>query len=147
MLAVTAPCVNEIIRSNVENWIRLAERGDHRELMIDTAEKSYSEEYLEKFRKIYPVIGKIGKPPSYDRFLINARAILRFNAIGELGRIDCPVLIIGGEKDKIVGPQATRELHENIIGSELNIYPDFGHGAYEEAKDFYERVFRFLETR
>ena len=32
-----------------------------------------------------------------------------------------------------------------IPGSELYVYPELGHAAYEEAKDFNERVFRFLE--
>ena len=32
-----------------------------------------------------------------------------------------------------------------IPGSELFLYPGLGHAAYEEADDFNERVFRFLE--
>ena len=30
-------------------------------------------------------------------------------------------------------------------GSALYLYPGLGHAAYEEAGDFYERVFRFLK--
>ena len=46
VLAVTAPRANAVVRENVEKWIGLAREGRHRELMIDTAEKSYSEDYL-----------------------------------------------------------------------------------------------------
>lgn len=147
VLAVTAPCVNDIIRERVENWIALAEKGEHQKLMIDTAENSYSEAYLRKYRKLYPLLGGVGRPKSYERFLANARAILAFDGRDELGAIACPTLILGGEEDKIVGAAASRELHRAIAGSELYLYPALGHAAYEEEKDFNARVFRFLEAR
>ena len=145
ILAVTAPNANETVRERVERWIELAERGDHRDLMIDTAEHSYSEAYLRKYRKAYPLRGAVGRPKSYDRFLANARAILAFDGRGELGKIACPTLILGGEEDRIVGAEASRELYQAIAGSELFLYPGLGHAAYEEAEDFSARVFRFLE--
>ena len=146
VLAVTAPRVNDRIRDCVSKWIGLAEQGDHKALMIDTAEKSYSAKYLEKCRKLYPIIGAIGRPPNYERFLINARAILGFDASNDLNRINCPTLIIGGEEDKIVGVKASCELKERITNSELYVYPALGHAAYEEASDFNQRVFRFAEA-
>ena len=39
---------------------------------------------------------------------------------------------------------APAELHARIPGSELFLYPGLGHAAYEEAPDFYSRVFEFL---
>lgn len=146
VLAVTAPRANDTIRGCVEKWIGLAEQGRHKELMIDTAEKSYSPAYLKKYRRLYPVIGAIGRPASYDRFLINARAILGFDAVRELNRIACPTLILGGEEDKTVGIGASYELKEQIPGSRLYFYPGLGHAAYEEAEDFNQRVFEFLEN-
>ena len=145
VIAVSAPRVNDRARDCVTRWISLAERGDHKGLMIDTAEKSYSPAYLKKYRKLYPFLGAVGRPASYERFLINARAILDFNAWDELGRIACPTLILAGGEDQIVGVQASYELRERIPGSELYVYPGLGHGAYEEAGDFNRRVFRFLE--
>ena len=147
ILAVTAPCVNDTLRARVCDWIAMAERGDHKALMIDTAENSYSEAYLRKYRKLYPLLGGVGRPKSYERFLANARAILAFDGRDELGAIACPTLILGGEEDKIVGAAASRELHRAIAGSELYLYPALGHAAYEEEKDFNARVFRFLEAR
>ena len=145
VLAVTAPRVNELARACVERWIGHAERGDHRGLMTDTAEASYSPAYLKKYRRLYPVLGLIGRPKSYDRFLVNAEAILSFEGVPDLGRIACPTLILGGEEDKIVGIEASYELHERIPGSRLYVYPGLGHAAYEEAADFNARVLRFLD--
>lgn len=144
VIAVSAPRVNDMIRENAGRWIELAEKGDHKTLMIDTAEKSYSEGYLKKYRRIYPLLGMVGKPASYDRFIANANAILGFDAYGELDRIACPALIIGGSEDKTVGAGAAHELHEKIPGSELYIYEGLGHAAYEEAGDFNERAFGFF---
>ena len=146
VLAVTAPCTNETIRSCVPGWMDMARRGDHKALMIDTAEKSYSPAYLKKYRKLYPVLGLVGKPKSYDRFLVNARATLSFDAREELKKILCPTLILGGAEDHIVGAEASQALAEGIPNSELYLYPGLGHAAYEEARDFNERVFAFLKN-
>ncbi len=145
VLAVTAPKAGKLTKECIERWLECVRRGDHKALMIDTAERSYSSGYLRKFRKLYPVIGRIGKPKSYARFLINAEAISGFDSTAELGRISCPTLIIGGGKDKIVGPEGSQQLHEKISGSQLYMYEDLGHAAYEEAPDFNQRVFDFLE--
>ena len=144
ILAVTAPCASDLIRSCISGWMDMARRGDHKGLMIDTAEKSYSPERLKRYRKLYPLLGRVGKPKSYDRFLANANAILAFDAAGELSRIACPTLILGGEEDRIVGPEAARELAAAIPNSQLHVYPGLGHAVYEEAKDFNRRVFDFI---
>lgn len=144
VITVSAPRVNEMIQDNVSAWMKMAKEGDHRSLMLDTTEKGYSEQYLKKYRKVYPMIGNIGKPRAYDRFFRNAEAILSFDAYEELHKIECPTYIIGGETDKTVGVKASYELKENIKNSELHIYPGLGHAAYEEAKDFYDRVYEFL---
>lgn len=146
ILVVTAPAANVIIKAAVMKWINYAEQRKHKELMIDTAEKSYSPTYLKKYRKLYPVIGVVGKPLNYNRFLVNANAILGFDAFSELKKITCPTFIIGGEIDQIVGIQASYDMKSQIVGSELHAYAGLGHAAYEEAKDFNQRVFDFLET-
>ena len=100
ILAVTAPYANEVVTEVVSSWIEMADRGDHRTLMVDTAEKMYSESYLQKNRKYFPLIAKLTKPSSYDRFMKNANAILRFDVINDLSKMSCPTLIIAGSDDK-----------------------------------------------
>lgn len=145
VLAVTLSKQNETVRDVVGNWMEMAGRGDYYSLMVDTAEKSYSEKYLKKYRFLYPVLGRAGKPEDFERFLIQAASCIGHNAYSELDRINCPTLIIGGGKDKIVKVSSSLELAEKIRGSELFIYQELGHAAYEEAKDFNNRVLNFLE--
>ena len=143
ILAVTAPNANDVARDAVTGWIGMAMRGDHTALMVDTAEKMYSEAYLRKNRRFFPLIARFTKPRDYDRFLKNANAILRFDAREDLYKIICPTLILAGSDDHTVGNFAAQELHDGIAGSQLHLYEGLGHGAYEEAKDFYGRVLDF----
>ena len=145
ILAVTAPNANDVVRDVVTGWIDMAVHGDHTALMADTAEKMYSEKYLQKNRKYFPLLAKFTKPQTYDRFLKNADAILRFDCRGELPKVSCPTLIIAGSDDHTVGNESAYELNSAIMGSELYIYEGLGHGAFEEAKDFYDRVLAFCE--
>jgi pimeloyl-ACP methyl ester carboxylesterase len=124
----------------------MAERRDHRALMVDTAEKMYSKSYLEKNMKWYPLIARLTKPKSYERFYRNAYAILGFDARDELNKISCPTLIIAGDDDKTVGNTAPHELNDLIRGSKLFIYKGLGHGVFEEAGDFYDRVYEFCQS-
>ena len=143
ILAVTAPNANEVAADVVGAWIEMARQGDHVRLMTDTAGKMYSRSYLEKNGKWLPLIARSTKPKSYERFFRNAEAILGFDAREELTKIGCPTLIIAGEDDHTVGNEAPSVLHRSIPDSELWIYPGLGHGAYEEAGDFYDRIYRF----
>lgn len=144
VLAVTLSKQNETIQKVVRSWIEMAKHGDYKGLLIDTAEKSYSERYLKKHRFLYPLLGRVGKPKDFSRFLIQANSCIHHNAYHELNKIECPTLVVGGDKDKIAEPNSSVEIAEKIRNSELFIYKDFGHAVYEEAKDFNVRVLNFL---
>ena len=52
--------------------------------------------------------------------------------------------MIGGTDDRIVTGEASREIAEQIPGSELYLYEGLGHGLYEEAAaDWLRRVADF----
>lgn len=144
VLAVTLARQNDVVQTVIPKWMEYAKNDDYASLFIDVAEKSYTETYLKKYRLAYPIMTRVGKPKSFDRFLVQANACITHDAFSQLDRITCPTLVVGGEKDQIVGGEASRELAENISGSKLFLYPDLGHGAYEEARDFYPRVMAFL---
>lgn len=146
VLAVTSARQNPVLQRVVGRWMELARQGRYRELVIDTAEHSYSEGYLRRYRPLYPLLTRVGRPKDFRRFLIQAAACLRHDAREELDRISCPVLVIGGTEDRIVGPEAAPELAECIPDSRLFLYEGFGHAAYEEGRDFHARVQSFFRT-
>lgn len=145
ILTVTLARQNGTVQKVISNWMDMAKCGDYKSLMIDTAEKSYSEKYLKKNRWVYPLMGNIGKPKSFERFLIMAQACIEHDAFDELVQITCPTLILGGKKDQIVTGEASIEISTQIPGSEIYMYEEFGHGAYEEAKDFLDRIMEFCQ--
>ena len=143
VLTVTLSRPNDTIRAVIAGWTEMAERGDYRGIMLDTAERSYSEKRLRQTRLEYRLLGSVGKPRSFDRFLTQAASCLSHDAWGELSRIACPTLVIGGTDDRIVTGEASREIAGQIPGSTLYLYEGLGHGLYEEASDFLTRVADF----
>ena len=144
VLAVTAARPNGQLQEVVSHWIELAEQSDYRGLMLDSFQKMYTEEYIRKNRWLLTFAGRIGRPDSYERFLIMARACLNHDCYEALGQIRADTLVVGGEKDQVLGGQASRDIAGRIGGSELILYPEYGHALYEQAKDFNGRVLDFL---
>ena len=145
VLAVTSSKTNELINSVVGKWIQLAKREDFKNIFIDTAEKSYSEKYLEKYRKYYNILWRFCKPKDYERFIIQANSCLTHNVYDDLYNIKCNTLVIGGKQDRIVGVNSSKEIADRISNSELYLYEEYGHAVYEEAKDFNEKVLKYLK--
>ncbi len=144
VLTVTYPKANDTVKSVIGKWISYAQNNDYENLFIDTAEKTYSESYLKKNRKWFWLLTKINVPKSYNRFITQAKACISHDAVDLLSHIECPTLIIGGTQDKIVTGEASAELSILIKGSQLYLYDNLGHGAYEEAEDFAKRVLEWL---
>lgn len=144
VLAVTVPKSNETLEMVVGSWIQFAYDDNYYDLTVDNAEKLYTEEYLKRYRKIYPFLVRLNTPKNKDRFIIMAKACITHNAYDELDKIKAPTFIIGAEKDLIVTGDASRALAEKIAECELYMYEDYGHGVFEEAKDFNSRVHEFL---
>lgn len=143
VLTVTLSRPNDAAREAIGTWTELAQRGDYKGLMLDTAERSYTEKRVRQMRAAYALLGNLGRPKSFDRFLTQADACRTHDAFEELARIGCPTLVIGGTDDRIATASASRELAERIPGAELFLYEGLGHGLYEEAPDFWTRAAAF----
>ncbi|MCG8539756.1 MAG: alpha/beta hydrolase [Clostridia bacterium] len=144
IIGVSASRKNETVQNCINRWILMARYNDYRSLITDTMEKTFTEKHLKKFRLFFPIISRIGKPKSFDRFINQAYACLGHHAYDELDRIKCPTLVIGGDHDQVVGKGTSEEMGRKIKGSKLVVYKGLGHGAYEETKDFNMQVMAFL---
>ena len=147
VLTVTLSRPNDTVRDVITRWNEMSDRGDYKGIMLDTAERSYSEKRLKLARLEYRLVGSIGKPKNFDRFRIQAASCATHDAYDLLDRIICPTLVIGGNEDKIVTGQASVEMAERIPDCELYIYDGLGHGLYEEAPDFLKRVSDFCKRK
>ena len=146
ILTVTSARPNPILRSSIGEWVSCARRGDHTAFMDSNVRRIYSENYYRKNKWLVPIMGKLTKPKSYDRFFIQADACLKHSAYESLHRIQSPTLVIGGGKDSALGGDASREIAAQIPGAELRMFEQLGHGLYEEAENFNQTVLQYLDA-
>ena len=144
ILTVTSAKPNPILQESVREWIELARRGDHEGFMDSNLRRIYSEKYYRKNKWMIPLVGRLTKPKSYDRFFVQAEACLTHDTYDSLHQIGASVLVIGGEKDQALGGDASREIAAAIPNAWLRMYEQWGHGLYEEAKDFNRILLEFL---
>jgi len=144
ILTVTSSSPNPILTESIEEWVSCAKRCDHAAFMDSNVRRIYSEGYYRKNKWLVPIMGCLTRPKSYDRFFIQADACLTHDAYDSLHQIQAATLVIGGEKDNALGGDASREIAAKIPGAELRMYEQWGHGLYEEAKDFNQVVKDFL---
>lgn len=144
VLAVTLSKNNETVEKVLANWIDLTEQGEFKQLVLDMAEKMYSEAYVKRYKPFMPLLTLLQKPKDVERFLILTRACLTCNTYELLDKITCPVFVIGGKLDKVTSGTASEEIASKL-GCEIYMYENLGHAAYEEAPDFNKRIYDFLK--
>ena len=145
ILTVTSARPNPILTESIGEWVSLAGKGDHTAFMDSNLRRIYSEDYYRKNKWMVPVVGKLTKPKSYDRFFIQADACLTHDAYDSLHRIQAPTLVIGGEKDMALGGDPSKEIAAKIPGAQLRMYEQWGHGLYEEAVEFNHTLLDYLK--
>jgi len=146
VLAVTSAEPNPILTESIEEWVYLAKAGDAAEFMRSNLRRMYSEAYCRKNLWLAPIVGRLTKPKSYERFFIQSKACLTHNAADNLCRIGAKTLVLGGEQDKALGGEASRHIAAKILGAELKLYPQWGHALYEEEKTFNRTVLEFFRS-
>lgn len=144
VLAVTIARDNPTMHKVVEMWIYLSEHNDSEGILLHTMRNMYSERFIKRYGFLFPLCAKLGRQKDTSRFTNLAKACFTCDTYDELERIQCPVLVIGGKKDRILTGEASEEIAERL-GCEIYMYKNLGHSAYEEAGDFNRRVLAFFK--
>lgn len=143
VLAVTTSRSNRTMEVVINDWIRMAKQKEYRTFVLDMFEKMYSQDYLQKYRWLFPLISRIGKPKDFSRFIALAKSCFTCDCYKNLHKINCPVFVIGGRRDAVVTGEASEEIAQKL-GCQIYMYDDLGHAAYDEATDFNKRIYQFL---
>ena len=144
VLGVTSASSNEMIQKNISRWISMAENDDMKGIIKDYMHSTYSDAYIRRMKLFLPLVIRMTKMMPKERFITCARACLTCDTLDRLDQIKCPCLVLGGEKDKVVSPEASGQIAEKT-GCNIYMYADYGHSAYEEmAADFNRRVQDFF---
>ena len=146
ILTVTTAKLSDLGRERISRWLDLSQTGTYKELMFDIASHSYTTKSFRKLKYLYLIMGIFGRIKDKQRIAIQAVSCLKHDSLSVLKKINCPTLIIGAEKDDVLGVEASAELHQHIKDSQLTILPECGHALYEQNKDFQKRVLVFLES-
>ena len=144
VLAVTSARMLPVTQKAIGNWLEWSDQKNWQRIMQDTAERSYTGEYLRKNKLMLKLVNRMTKPAEPNRAEIIFRSCLSHDVLDRLGSITCPTLVIGAECDRIVGAEASRQIAGQIRGCELIMYEKYSHGVYDEAADFYDRVYEWL---
>ena len=146
ILAVTTAKPSQLARERIEHWQKLSQSGNFKHLMLDIAKHSYTQKSYQKWRLLYNVMGIFDRIKDKQRIAIQALSCLKHDSLDFLEKINCPTLIIGAEKDDVLGVDGSLGLHQYIKDSQLTILSECGHALYEQNKDFQKIVLVFLES-
>ena len=139
----TSSRMDNNIVSSIDRWIELAERGDVTNLTADFLDNLFSKDTVGKYRDFLIHINDGLTQSDIDRFIIQAKAITKFDVYDELDKITCPALVIGVEGDKVLPVEYSREIAEKI-GCELYLYgSEYAHCVFDEAPDYKQRLLDF----
>ncbi|MBR1764938.1 MAG: alpha/beta hydrolase [Ruminococcus sp.] len=143
VLGVTLSRSNDTVRAVIAHWKELAATSGLAAVAEDYMYKGFSEKYIKKNRLVIPLALKLQRLMPARRFITLAEACLTCETYDELDKLKCPVLVLGGGRDKVVTGEASREIAERL-SCPCHIYEDLSHEAYNEAKDFNKRIYDFF---
>lgn len=143
VLGVTAARTGDYSRKVFANWIKCAQNKDHIAINRDTFTLMYTAAYRRKYGLLIPLLVRLIKPKDFSRFAILASALLDFDCYDRLDEIQCPVFVVGADKDMVTTGPSSREIAEKL-NCESYMYPEYGHAVFDEAKDFNRRIYEFL---
>ena len=147
VLGSTSARVEQEQYRTFENWIRLAEAGNTKDLYLAFGKAVYPPEVFEQSGDLLASAAESVTAEDLQRFVILAEGMKGFDIKDRLREIGCPVLVIGSMDDGVLGAGASEQIAE-ALGSRrdcaIYMYNGYGHAAYDLAPDYRERILRFL---
>ncbi|MBR0051889.1 MAG: alpha/beta hydrolase, partial [Firmicutes bacterium] len=121
VLGVTLCQNNPTVEVNIRRWLDLAQTKGIKAAAMDSFRKTYSDRYLAKYGFFLPFLADSVKKADPQRFSALAKACLTCNTYDRLPSLACPVLVLGGRLDRVVGPDAA-EMIARRLGCEYYVY-------------------------
>lgn len=126
------------------HWIELAERGAGRDLLRSLLLFCYSPGFLAANPEVAPGFVSMD-PPDLVGFAASAYACREHDALGRLGGVRVPTLVVAGAQDVLTRPELSAHLVQAIPGARAATI-DAAHMIFWERPDeFVAEVRRFLD--
>ncbi|SHK90881.1 alpha/beta fold hydrolase [Fibrobacter sp. UWEL] len=134
----------------IGNWAKLAREGKTEELVNDFIDNAFTPAFLQRYRRALLMMYKNLTAEELHRFAITAEACAGVDTYDNLGKIQCPTLVIGAGLDHVVTYEASVKIAEKLksenVPYQFYTYEENGHAVFDEAKDYKERVLEFFRT-
>lgn len=127
-------------------WIGLAENDDwgmffgHMAVQMRPAEDAGGSASFDAAARLQP------RPATPERFVAELKATLDPSSFvtDRLREIHAPALLLAGERDQVVPPEATRVVAEHLPGARFEIDPECGHTVRSSFEGYHDLVEAFL---
>ena len=153
VLSSTCAVVTDEVCDIFDNWIQLARERNTEALYLDFGEMIYPQNVFDGLRDLFIDAAKTVTEAELDEFIIMAENMKGFDIRKDLCRVNCPVLTIGDDCDKVFGSFPAKEIWEHLTRGRAEkaadfqyyIYNGYGHAVYDTAPDFKKRIMKFLD--
>lgn len=144
VLGSSAPRATQVSRDTAGEWLKHLRVNDVYGFNILFYQRIYSRHFFDKHRRALNRLANIGTAEDCLHFIRLLEAIDRYDVTGKLNDIKCPCFVIGAALDETLGIEGS-ELIANELGCKYYIYPEGSHTAYDEEKDYEQRVKDFFD--
>ena len=133
----------------IGKWARLARAREKDALVNAFIDDCFTESFAARFRRALLALYKEVSDAELDRFAVFANACDHVDTYGDLGKIRCPVLVLGAGRDRVTTPEASVKIADKLKSEgsacEFFMYENYGHAVFDELGDYKKRIFEFLE--
>ena len=146
MLGSSSAHITDEQFKSIDKWIEFAKKKERVQLNLEMGRGLYPEALFEKFKGTLADLGETITDSDLQRFIIFAEGTKGFDFSEKISNINCPVLSLGADDDKVL-PNAAKEL-ESLFSGKDNFesfnYNGYGHAAFDTAPDYKDRLLDFM---
>ncbi|GII84225.1 alpha/beta hydrolase [Sphaerisporangium siamense] len=129
----------------VTRWDAMAARRRWPELQRDTLRNIFTGRMPWAFRKLVWFPRSIPIPDDEGRWQVLSAALREYDIRDRAAGVRCPVLVIGGRRDRMTPPDQLADLADRLPDARLVLVDRCGHGAsLERPEEFHREAGRFL---
>jgi len=145
MVADAVSHVEPLLRAVIENWIQVAQTGDHEAFYRATWFWNFSEAFFARQYNLLISRIQAAQALHLPSVIQLCRCFNTLNITERLGEIQQPTCVIVGEKDILKPAHYSQTIAQAIPNAELHVLPGAGHASFwESAAAFNSILLGFL---
>ncbi len=133
----------------IGNWACLARAHDREGLVEAFIRDCFSVKFAERYSRALRAMYKDVSEAEMDRFAVFARECDNVDTGDMLASIKCPVLVLAASEARVVLPVACDKIVARLkaagVPCEYEIFEGYGHAAFDEIKEYKDRILAFLQ--